>query len=581
MDNYFLGLDLSTQQIKALVFDKHGRFVTQQAVCFDSELPQYGTDSGRIIKESNKVVSPVLLWVDALDLIFSKLRENLGGHMSNIVAIGGSAQQHGSVYWRGFEEIELSQKEPLSQQLAREQIFTILDSPTWEDSSTTEYCKQLHSKHSPELVAYITGSVAYERFTGNQIEKIKNENPNEYSQTERISLISSFLGSLLIGKYAPIEVSDGSGMNLLDVQTRKWSTVLCDSELLSKLGPDPIFAGEKIGNIHPYYVTKYGINKDCIISSITGDNPGGLLFVESLPSSHKEKEKEKTTLLISLGTSDTVIFSNDDYPYSGLNKDKMAHDRGFEYGHVLSHPCNSDKWATLLCYKNGSLARKWVCDRMLLNTSGNKILSETEKWNKFEEKIACNSQVSSEYGFYYILPEIIPKASGVFRFAEKKSNEIGDSIDIDGTSFCETSSGYRISGVDAKLIVESQIMSMLIDIKRKGIDIKNDIKNIIVTGGASSNKSLLQTIADVFNNDVYEIEVVKSEQEKYCISSLSMPALGGAVCAFKCYNDEGNSILSQFKVVNINSASQDMVEYYRCKIKKFEILRDLIERKFN
>lgn len=72
------------------------------------------------------------------------------------------------------------------------------------------------------MLAKITGSRAYERFTGAQIAKIFDKKPRLFESTERISLVSSFACSLFSGKIAPIDYADGSGMNLLDINTKKW-----------------------------------------------------------------------------------------------------------------------------------------------------------------------------------------------------------------------------------------------------------------------------------------------------------------------------------------------------------------------
>lgn len=52
--------------------------------------------------------------------------------------------------------------------------FSIQQSPIWQDASTTAECRALEkSVGGAEALAKLTGSKAYERFTGNQIAKVK------------------------------------------------------------------------------------------------------------------------------------------------------------------------------------------------------------------------------------------------------------------------------------------------------------------------------------------------------------------------------------------------------------------------
>ena len=67
----------------------------------------------------------------------------------------------------------------------------------------------------------MTGCRAHERCTGPQVRKMFQTSPGVYDGTERISLVSSFMASLLIGGYACIDQTDGAGMNLMDIQTRQ------------------------------------------------------------------------------------------------------------------------------------------------------------------------------------------------------------------------------------------------------------------------------------------------------------------------------------------------------------------------
>ena len=97
---------------------------------------------------------------------------------------------------------------------------------------------------------------AYERFTGNQIAKIAKEKPEAYNSTVRISLVSSFVPTVLTGVFSGIDLSDGSGMNLLDVTAKAWSTKCLDAcapGLVKRLG-EPVKSHTVVGNLASYFV---------------------------------------------------------------------------------------------------------------------------------------------------------------------------------------------------------------------------------------------------------------------------------------------------------------------------------------
>lgn len=54
----FLGLDLSTQQIKAVLATVNGAVVHESAVAFDADLPHHGTTSGALHGPGGEVTSP-------------------------------------------------------------------------------------------------------------------------------------------------------------------------------------------------------------------------------------------------------------------------------------------------------------------------------------------------------------------------------------------------------------------------------------------------------------------------------------------------------------------------------------------
>ncbi|CAN6352513.1 unnamed protein product [Urochloa humidicola] len=166
-DSLFLGLDCSTQSLKATVLDAGLGVVATDSVHFDTDLPHYGTRGGvrRDPAEPGRIVSPPLMWAEALDLLLARLRRR--ADLRRVAAVSGSAQQHGSVYWsRGAAAAALAALDPargpLAPQLAIAGALAAPESPVWMDSSTAAQCREVEAAMGGALrLAALTGCRAH------------------------------------------------------------------------------------------------------------------------------------------------------------------------------------------------------------------------------------------------------------------------------------------------------------------------------------------------------------------------------------------------------------------------------------
>ncbi|TMW56350.1 hypothetical protein Poli38472_006360 [Pythium oligandrum] len=509
----FIGLDCSTQSISAVVTDGQRKVVHESSLRFDDVLSGYpGLTNGvvRDPEDANHVLVPSKLFVDALDRIFAELathREVFD--LADVVAISGSAQQHTSVYWRqGFGLRECLDQAKIEQPLvyAFDNAFALECGPSWMDSTTALYCNALEEAVGGAVrVAEISGSRAYPRFTGNQIAKRLKEEPGFLGNVGRISLASSALTSLLIGDFADIEESDASGMNLLDVSSRTWSTELLQatakfsteldaSKRLQDLLGDKVAPSASIaGSLHPYFQQKYGLLATCKIVPCSGDNPSSLAGIGLA---------RRGDVGVSLGTSSTLM----------AVVPRMNTKCAEEEGHFFLNPVNPDTLMAMICFKNGALARQDIRDN-----------SSEGSWNEFE--LLLSSTAPGNEGiiaFFMRDPEITPLTAkaGVVAFA-------ADGTKVDAS---QLSPATRV-----RAIVESQCLSMRLHAEKLGI---HDVKRLIVTGGAAASHGLVQHFADVFGVPVLRLD-----------SHVNSAALGAAFRAHHAHQVTSNpSAPSPFNV---------------------------------
>lgn len=514
----FLGLDASTQALKASLLDADLNVLSELEVRFDRDLPHFNTNGGvsapTADDDAGTVVAPVMLYVESIDLLADRMR-SASWPLSRIRAVSAAGQQHASVYFsRAAPRIftTLSAEKTLAEQV--DTAFSRKVVPNWQDSSTVEACKAFESAvGGPDELTAITGSKAHTRFTGPQIYKFRTQQPEAYKDTERIVLVSSFITTMLcVGQgedkttvIKGIDESDACGMNLLDMRKASaistaesrgqlepgWNQKLLAlasgesegadaslggaAELEKKLGVIYRDAGAPVGNIGSWWTQRYDFSPDCQVFPGTGDNPATFLAF-----SLAERQA-----IISLGTSDTVMVATHQY----------VPDPDF---HALFHPArlpsSGDAFFNMLVYKSGSLAREWVRDQYC--SSG------WETFNADVEKFKLEQQQSSERrtGFYWLRPEIIPSgASGVHRYVKSSS-----------TADWEKTSDFSDAGMNASAILETQFLnyryrssSIVAGPSTSAVDTTTlPLEAIYAVGGASSNPTITQTMADVFGCDI-------------------------------------------------------------------------------
>jgi len=436
----YLGLDSSTQSLSAVIIRvEAGRaeVVWQHAIGFDEAFPGFGTVHGVLPSDDPQVkVSVPAMWAAALDRMLAAVAES-GVDLRSLAAISGSAQQHGSVYVRADGT------------LAR------AVSPIWMDSSTREACAEIAAAVGGNAeLARRTGSRAFERFTGPQIRKFRQTEPEAYARTHRIHLVSSFLASQLIDGDAPLDPGDASGTNLMDLATRDWwpDAVAATAPGLAARLPPIVPPDTVIGVLAPRWQARHGLPPARVVVW-TGDNPSSLIGTGLI---------DEGRVAVSLGTSDTVF---------GLMREPRVDAGGT--GHVFGAPTGDYMGITV--FRNGSLARERVRDTWGLD------------WAGFSA--ALRATPPGNHGrllFPWFEPEITPDVPvpGIHRVGLDPGDGPG-----------------HVRGV-----VEAQAMAMANHSAWMGVD----VRVIHATGGASANREILQVLADVFNAAVYQFEVDNS-----------------------------------------------------------------------
>jgi xylulokinase len=207
---HLLGIDIGTSGTKTLICTDRGKVLATAMAEHPISTPKPGWS------EQNP-----LDWWSATCKATKAVLKKAKVKPTGVSGIGLSGQMHGSVFLGDGEK-------PLRPALL------------WNDQRTAEQCAEIEAKAGGrEALIELVANPALTGFTAPKILWVRQHEPKVYEKTRHILLPKDYIRFRMTGEYAT-EVSDASGMLLLDVVNRTWSDKLLemlqiDKALLGKL----------------------------------------------------------------------------------------------------------------------------------------------------------------------------------------------------------------------------------------------------------------------------------------------------------------------------------------------------------
>ena len=200
---HLIGIDVGTSGTKALLCDFRGKILATATVEYPVSTPKPGWSEQ----------DPELWWQATVTSV-RKLLRTAGVAAKDVVGIGLSGQMHGAVLMDRRDKV------------LRPAIL-------WNDQRSADECDDIMRTIGPKRIIRLLANPALVSFTATRLLWVRKHEPKVYARTASVLLPKDYVRFRLTGEKAT-EVSDASGMLLLDVRHRRWSKTV-----LAELGIDP------------------------------------------------------------------------------------------------------------------------------------------------------------------------------------------------------------------------------------------------------------------------------------------------------------------------------------------------------
>ena len=478
----FLGIDIGTSGTKTLAISAKGKILASDT----QEYPCYAP------KPLWSEQDPEDWWNAVIKSVKNTVRK-AKLKPADVKGIGLSGQMHGSVFLDKNDKV------------IRKAIL-------WNDQRTVAECAEIENAVGGRgKLIQLVANPALTGFTAPKILWLRNKEPKNFEKLRKVLLPKDEIRRRLTGEYAT-EVSDASGMLLLDVANRNWSKELLtalklDIDLLGK-----VYESEDVtGTLTAEAAKLLGLTTNCVVVGGAGDCAAGAIGNGIV---------SEGILSTSIGTSGVMFVYSDEVKIDPLGR-----------VHTFCHAVR-DKWHLMGVNLSSGGSLQWFRNALCAELMAKAKKKKVDVYDLLTAEAAKTAPGSEGLFFLPYLsgertPHADPFARGCFV----------------GLTLAHTR-GHLVRSVLEGVTYSMRDSLEIFD----GLDIP--VKQIRASGGGSKSPFWRQIQADVFGQRVVTI----NSEEGAAFGVALLAAVGGG--AFKDIQEACKSAIKVVKETKPNAKAQ-------------------------
>lgn len=430
---YLIGIDVGTSGTKTALFSRKGELVKSHT----AQYPLYQPQNGYAEQE------PADWWNAVCEGLCAVIAQS-GVDKNDIVGIGLSGQMHGLVMLDENGEV------------LRRSII-------WCDQRTAKECDQITQLCGADRLMAVTASPALTGFTASKILWVRNNEPQIYEKCRHILLPKDYIRYMLTGVFAT-DVSDASGMQLLDIAQRDWSDEILEKLSIPKEWLGKVFEScEVSGKVSESAAALTSLAAGTPVAAGAGDNAAAAVGCGVVRDGRA---------FTTIGTSGVVFAHTSDMPVD-------------EKGRIHTF-CSAvpGAWHVMGVTQAAGLSLKWYKDNFCTEETHEAEKEAVDVYKILDEKAAripvgCDRLLYLPYLMGERTPHLDPDARGVF---------------------------FGLSAMHTRAHLLRAVMEGVTFSLRDCLEIFGqagvNIDSMMACGGGGSSKLWRQMLADVFGCEV-------------------------------------------------------------------------------